>query len=90
MQESSTGANTCTTLKCGIDSVAAGSSVQSHLGSGLACTLLSPGTYSLLTLSPSEQRICDCYLSQSATICSFSVFSVRPSGSSRCECRSRT
>ena len=69
---------------------AAGSSVQSHLGSGLACTLPSPGTCGLLTLSCSEQRICDCYLSQSATICSFSVFSVRPSGSSRCECRCRT
>ena len=53
---------------------AAGSSVQSHLGSGLACTLPSPGTCGLLTLSCSEQRICACYLSQSATICSFSVF----------------
>ena len=52
---------------------AAGSSVQSHLGSGLACTLPSPGTCGLLILSCSEQRICDCYLSQSATICSFSA-----------------
>ena len=69
---------------------AAGSSVQSHLGSGLASTLPSPGACGLLNLSCSEQRICDCYLSQSATICSFSVFSVRPSGSSRCECRCRT